>query len=251
MRTTITSLGKATLMAGAIVLVLSAGSARAADEHQSEQFHEEPPVLATLLIDRLEHRWRDGENSVDWDVQGWIGGDTNKVWFNAEGSKPVDGKLEEAEFQVLYSRMVSEFWDAQVGIRHDVRPEPQTTYGVAGFQGVAPYFFDVTAQLFVSEDGDFSARLEAEYDLLITQKLILQPVAEMNVSAQRVPELHVGRGINDVELGLRLRYEFVKEFAPYIGVDWERKLGETANIARAHGEDPSDVSFVTGVRFWF
>jgi copper resistance protein B len=116
---------------------------------------------------------------------------------------------------------------------------------------VAPYFFDVTAQLFVSEDGDFSARLEAEYDLLITQKLILQPVAEVNVSAQRVRELDVGPGFNDVELGLRLRYEVVREFAPYIGVNWERKLGETADIARDHGEDASDVSFVTGVRFWF
>jgi copper resistance protein B len=255
MRTTTKSLPRATLMAGAIVLALSEGSAQAqaqaADEHSSEPFHEEPPILGTLLIDRFEHRWRDGENSVDWDVQGWIGGDTNKVWFNAEGSKPVEGGVEEAEFQLLYSRMVSEFWDAQVGFRHDVRPQPQTTYGVIGFQGVAPYFFDVTAQLFVSEDGDFSARLEAEYDLLITQKLILQPAAEVNVSAQRVRDLHVGPGFNDVELGLRLRYEFVREFAPYIGVNWERKLGETADIARDHGEDASDVSLVTGVRFWF
>jgi copper resistance protein B len=238
-------------MAGAILLALSAGSARAADEHPSEQFHEAPPILGTLLIDRFEHRWRDGENSIDWDVQGWVGGDTNKIWFNAEGSKPVEGGAERAEFQLLYSRMTSEFGDAQIGVRHDVRPRPQTTYGVLGFQGVAPYFFDVNAQLFVSEDGDFSARLEAEYDLLITQKLILQPRAEVNVSAQRVRELDVGPGFNDVDLGLRLRYEVVREFAPYIGVNWERKLGETADIARDHGEDASDVSFVAGVRFWF
>ena len=242
---------RAALMAGAILLAISAGSARAAEEQPPEQFHEEPPVVGTLLIDQFEHRWRDGENSIDWDAQGWVGGDTNKVWFNAEGSKPVDGEVEEAEFQLLYSRMTSEFWDAQIGIRHDVRLQPQTTYGVIGFQGVAPYFFEVTAQLFVSEDGDFSTRLEAEYDLLITQKLILQPAAEVNVSAQRVRELDVGPGFNDVELGLRLRYEVVREFAPYIGVSWERKLGETADIAREHGEDPSDLSLVAGVRFWF
>jgi len=125
-------------MAGAILLALSAGSARAAEEQPPEQFHEEPPVVGTLLIDQFEHRWRDGENSINWDAQGWVGGDTNKVWFNAEGSKPVDGEVEEAEFQLLYSRMTSEFWDAQIGIRHDVRPQPQTTYGVIGFQGVAP-----------------------------------------------------------------------------------------------------------------
>jgi copper resistance protein B len=251
MQTKTTGLGKAALMACTVALALSAGSARAADEHQSQQFHEEPPIVGTLIIDRLEHRWRDGENSVDWEAEGWIGGDTNKLWFNAEGSKPVEGGVEEAEFQLLYSRMLSEFWDAQAGIRHDVRPVPQTTYGLLGFQGVAPYFFDVTAQLFVSEDGDFSARLDAETDLLITQKLILQPAFEVNASAQRVGEFHLGRGINDVELGLRLRYEFVKEFAPYLGVSWERKLGETANIARAHGEDASDLSVLAGVRFWF
>lgn len=218
---------------------------------QAEQFHEEPPILGTLLIDRLEHRLRDGKDSVDWEVEGWIGGDTHKLWLNMEGSKPVKGGVEEAEFQLLYSRMVSEFWDVQAGVRHDVRPRPQTTYGVVGLQGVAPYFLDVNVQAFLSEDGDASARLEVESDLLITQKLILQPVAEVNFSAQRVPELHLGRGINDVELGLRLRYEFVREFAPYIGVSWERKLGETSNIARQHGEDPSDLSFVTGIRFWF
>lgn len=159
--------------------------------------------------------------------------------------------MEEAEFQFLYSRMISEFWDVQAGVRHDVRPRPQTTYAVVGVQGVAPYFFDITAQTFLSENGKLSARLEAEYDLLITQKLILQPVAEINVSAQRVRELDLGRGINDVELGLRLRYEFAREFAPYVGVNWERKLGETANIARRHGEDASSLSFVTGIRFWF
>lgn len=255
MRTTMTSLGRTALVAVAMVLALSTGAARAADgprlDHQSERFHEEPPILGTLLVDRLEHRWRDGENSVEWDVQGWIGGDTNKLWFNSEGSKVVDGKLERAEFQLLYSRMVSEFWDVQVGVRHDLRPEPQTTYGVLGFQGLAPYFFDVTAQLFVSEDGDLSARIEAESDLFITQKLVLQPFAEMNASAHRVSDLHVGQGINDIELGLRLRYEVAKEFAPYVGVNWERKLGETANIARDHGEDPNDLAFVAGVRFWF
>lgn len=255
MTTTMTGPGRAALLTAALAMAVPAGGARAADDarhdHQAERFHEEPPILATLQVDRLEHRWRDGENSLDWELHGWIGGDTDKLWFNSKGTKPVDGKLERAEFQLLYSRMLSEFWDVQAGVRHDLRPEPQTTYGVFGFQGVAPYFLDVTAQMFVSEDGDVSARLEADYDLLITQRLVLQPVAEVNASARRVVERHVGSGINSVELGLRLRYEFAREFAPYVGVNWERKLGETAGIARDHGEDPADLSFVAGVRFWF
>ncbi|MBP2311816.1 copper resistance protein B [Azospirillum soli] len=245
------SLHKAMFLAGALSLALSAGSARAAEAPDAQQFHEEPPLLATLLVDQFEHRWRDGENSVDWELEGWVGGDTNKFWFSSRGSKPVKGAVEEAEFQFLYSRMVSEFWDIQAGVRHDVRPQPQTTYAVAGFKGVAPYYFDVTAQAFLSEDANVSARFEVEYDVLITQKLVIQPLAEISVSAQRVRELHLGRGINDIELGLRLRYEVVKEFAPYVGVTWERKLGETADIARQHGEDPSDLAFVAGVRFWF
>lgn len=245
---------RATLIAGA--LALSTGAAMAADphgtsQHGAEAFHEEPPILATLSVERFEHRWKDGENSLDWEAEGWIGGDTHKLRFRAEGEKPVDGPVEEAEFQLLYSRMVSEFWDAQIGVRHDVRPLPQTTYAVAGFEGMAPYFLDVTALAFLSEDGDLSARLEAEQDLLITQRLVLQPRIEVNASAQRVRELHAGRGVNDVELGLRLRYEMAREFAPYVGVSWERKLGETAEMARAHGEDASTLSFLAGLRVWF
>lgn len=242
---------KAVLLAGMLTLANLSGPARAGEEHEAQQFHEEPPVLATLLVDQLEHRWRDGENSVDWELRGWIGGDTHKFWVNARGSKPVEGGVEKAEFQFLYSRMVSEFWDVQAGIRYDVRPQPQTTYAVAGVKGIAPYYFDVTAQAFLSDEGNLSGRIEAEYDVLITQKLILQPLAEINLSAQRVRELDLGRGISNIELGLRLRYEVVKEFAPYVGVSWERKLGETANIARRHGEDPSDLAFLAGVRFWF
>jgi copper resistance protein B len=103
----------------------------------------------------------------------------------------------------------------------------------------------------VSEKGDLSARLEAEYDLLITQRLVLQPKAELAVAAQRVPELGVGSGLNDIELGLRLRYEFSREFAPYVGVHWERKVGETARLAREEGEQADSLWVVAGLRFWF
>ncbi|MFV3131631.1 copper resistance protein B [Niveispirillum sp. KHB5.9] len=235
----------------AALLMLGVSGVQAAEDHAHVPSHDHLPLIGTFKVDHLEHRFQDGRNVLKWEAQGWYGGDTERVWFNTEGEKPAGEGVEEAEFQLLYSRMWSEFWDVQAGVRHDVRPQPQTTYGVVGFKGVAPYFFEVNAQAFISEDGDVSARLKAEYELLITQKLILQPALEVNASAQRVRELETGTGLTDMSLGLRLRYELVKEFAPYVGVNWERKLGGTARLARAHGEDPSAVSLLTGIRFWF
>ncbi|WP_169732838.1 copper resistance protein B [Azospirillum halopraeferens] len=233
------------------LLVLAATPVRAAGPEHAERFHEELPILATLRVERLEHRRYDGANTVDWRLHGWIGDGTNKLWFDSEGHRTTDGDVEEAEVRLLYSRMVSEFWDVQAGVRHDLRPRPQTTYGVLGVRGTAPWFIETSAHAFVAEDGALSARLEAEHDLLITGSLVLQPSVEVNLSSRRVHEREIGRGVTDVELGLRLRYEFAREFAPYVGVVWERKLGQTADLARAHGEDAGNLSFVTGVRFWF
>ena len=120
-----------------------------------------------------------------------------------------------------------------------------------GVQGLAPYWFEVDAAAFVSDDGDVSARLEAEYELFLTQKLILQPRAELDFAVQDVPELGIGSGLSTAEAGLRLRYEFRREFAPYIGVSWRRAFGETADFTRADGEDVESISFVAGLRLWF
>lgn len=234
-----------------VILGLGAVAAGAAEDHAHLSNHDHLPLIGTFKVDHLENRWQDGRNILKWEAQGWYGGDTEKIWFNTEGEKPAGDGVEEAEFQLLYSRMWSEFWDVQAGIRHDVRPQPQTTYGVVGIKGIAPYFFEVNAQAFLSEDGRVSARLKAEYELLLTQKLILQPALEINAAAQRDRALETGRGLTDLSLGLRLRYELVKEFAPYIGINWDRKLGGTASLARAQGEDPDALSFVTGIRFWF
>ena len=244
---------KGSLAAAAAVataLTASVGVAQTVEVDQAQDFHEEP-LLWTVLVDRLEHRWQNGENSVNWEAEAFVGGDYQKIWLTTEGEKPVDGAVEEAEIQLLYSRMIGDFWDVQAGIRHDVRPQPQTTYAVLGLQGLAPYFFEVDAQAFLSEDGDLTASAEAEFDLLITQKLILQPVAEVNFALQDVEELGIGAGVSDIGLGLRLRYEIVREFAPYVGVQWERQLGQTADFARAEGEDPDVFSVLAGIRFWF
>lgn len=212
----------------------------------------EPGQIFTFFeAEQFEYRLNEDGSSFNWDAQGWIGGDDNKAWLKTEGEKPFGEPLEEAEVQLLYSRRISDFFDAQIGGRFDLRPEPERGFLVLGLQGLAPYWIEIDASAFVSHKGEVSARFEAEADILITQSLVLQPIAELNLAVQDVEERGVGSGINDLELGLRLRYEIVREFAPYVGVTWERKFGETADFARDEGEDPGAVSFVTGVRFWF
>ncbi|MCF4167546.1 copper resistance protein B [Zavarzinia compransoris] len=212
----------------------------------------EPGQLFTFFqAEQFEYRANDGHDSLNWDAQGWIGNDDHKAWLKTEGEKPTDGRLEKGEIQLLYSRRISDFFDAQAGVRYDIEPGPERGFGVFALQGLAPYWFEIDASAFVSNEGEVSARFEAEYDLLITQKLILQPTTEVNFAVQSVRERGIGSGINDVELGLRLRYEIERKFAPYIGISWERKIGETADIAQDEGEDIDTLSFVTGIRFSF
>lgn len=200
--------------------------------------------------DRLEYRARAGEDGYLWDVQGYYGGDIDKFWFKSEGEGSFGEPIEDVEVQALYSRAIGPFFDLQAGIRQDLTG-PERTHAVLGVQGLAPYMFEVDAAAFLSTKGDLTARIEAEYDQRITQRLILQPRAEMNLSAQDIPELGIGSGIDNLELGLRLRYEIVPEFGPYIGVEQEWKLGGSRDYAHAAGEDASVTNYVVGVRFWF
>lgn len=208
-------------------------------------------AYSQLMIDRLEYRALDGRDGYHWEGEGWIGGDINRLAIKSEGDGAVGGTLESAEVQALYSRAIDPWWNVIGGVRQDVRPQPQRTYATIGIEGLAPYWFEVEGQLFLSNKGDAHLRLEGSYDQRITQRLILQPAVEVNVAAQDVPEIGVGSGLSDIELGLRLRYEIAREFAPYVGVNWERKVGDTARFARAAGERASATSLVMGVRFWF
>lgn len=222
--------------------------ARAREELRAEQ----GDVRAyRVVVDQLEARFQEGRDGYLWDAQGWYGGDIDKLWIKTEGEGSFGEETEEAEVQALWSRAITPWFDVQAGLRYDFRPDPERGHLVVGLQGLVPYMFEVDAAAFVSDEGDVSARVEAEYDVLITQRLILQPRAEVNLAAQEVRELGIGSGINDIELGLRLRYEFAREFAPYVGAEWERKLGETADFARDEGEGVDDLFFVTGVRIWF
>jgi copper resistance protein B len=213
-------------------------------------------VFWFLLFDQLEYRGNEGPDTLNWDVQGWIGGDYNRIWVKTEGEHQTSGdSAGEAEVQVLYSRLISPFWDFQAGVRYErlygTGPDPSRGFAVAGIQGLAPYWFELDFALFLSDDGDVSARLTAEYDLLLTQRLILQPRLEVDVAAQDVPEFGLGKGFNDIELGLRLRYEIRREFAPYIGISWTRQLGDTADITRSEGGDVDNFAVLAGLRLWF
>lgn len=209
-----------------------------------------------LLVDQLEYRLNDSDDLFRWDTEGWYGGDFNRFWFKTEGEQALQGpSAGSAEVHGYYSRLIAPFWDAQIGVRYDQLWEsgsdPSRFFAAIGVEGFAPYRFEVTPTLFISEDGDFSARFTATKEYRITQRLIAQGRFETEIAAQDVPKFGVGDGFNYVELGFRLRYEIRREFAPYIGVNWERKLGETARFARQGGEDPDVLSFVAGIRVWF
>jgi copper resistance protein B len=205
----------------------------------------------SFLVDRVETRIRDGRDGFEWDAQGWIGGDIDKFWVKTEGEGAFGEELESAEVQALWSHAIDPWFDLQLGVRHDFRPDPQRTHLVLGIQGLAPYWFEVDAAAFLSNKGDVTARIEAEYDQRITQSLILQPRVEFDLAAQDVAELGIGSGLSTASAGARLRYEFIPEFAPYIGVEYERAFGDTADFRRADGEKAGGWSFLVGLRTWF
>lgn len=219
---------------------------------RAHALHEMGGMTQTFLMaDRLEVQVSDTDESLVWDAQGWYGGDIDKLWFKSEGEVALDGGgVQDAEVQVLWSRAVSAYWDVQAGLRYDIEPEGRA-HAVLGVHGLAPYLFEIDAAAFLSEEGDLTAHIETEYDLRFTQRLILQPRLELEASAQDVPERGLGAGLTGVSAGLRLRYEIVREVAPYLGVEWRRSLGDTADYVRAGGVDPEETLWVAGVRLWY
>lgn len=211
---------------------------------------EDDPLLFKLMIDKLEWRAAEGENPLVWEADAWVGKDLKKLWFKTEGEYR-DGETEAAYVEALYSRAVSPYWDLQVGWRHDARPRPTRDWFAVGFKGLAPYWFEVDATLYGGGNQSAFARLEAEYEILLTQRLILSPEIEANIFAREDERRGIGSGLSDTEVGLRLRYEIRREFVPYIGINWEKKYGDTGDFAKEEGEGTSDLQFLVGVRAWF
>jgi copper resistance protein B len=207
-------------------------------------------TVGEVLIDQLEWRNTKGGNAAFWDAQAWYGGDYNKVWLKTEGER-AGGATRDARADLLWDRIISRWWNLQAGARQDFGQGPSRTWAALGVEGLAPYWFNVEATLYVGEEGRTAARLKSEYDLLLTQRLILQPQAEANLYGKSDPARQIGSGLSDLEVGLRLRYEIRREFAPYVGLAWDRRFGRSADLARAAGEDPNDVQVLAGVRVLF
>jgi len=226
-----------------IAILLSSGFSYAGEMNDD-------PLLTMLVVEQLEIRDTDGKNPLVWEAEGWIGKDLDKLWIKTEGEY-VDGHAAEMELQMLYSRAVAPFWDLQLGWRHDIRPSPERDWLAFGLKGLAPYYFDIDAALFVGGSGRTAARLKTEYEFMLTQKLVLVPEVEVNFYGKDDSDTGTGSGLSDIEAGLRLRYELRREFAPYVGLNWTKLYGKTADFARDDGEDVDDIQLVFGVSFWF
>jgi copper resistance protein B len=206
-------------------------------------------AFSMLRFNSFEWRSADSEDSLSWDAQAWYGTDYNKLWLKSEGDRA--GGQTDARTEVLWDRIFARWWNVQAGVRHDLGEGTARTWAAFGVQGIAPYFFEVEATAYVGEAGRTALRFSGDYELLLTQRLILQSELELNVFGKNDPRNRIGSGVSDTELALRLRYEFRREFAPYVGVAWTQRYGNTADLARAARRDVSEVQWLAGVCWWF
>lgn len=209
-----------------------------------------PSVNSLLLVNRLEHG--DGRHGTgqSWEASGWIGGDLNRLWLRSEGERSA-GRTDASDLEVLYGRSISPWWDLLAGVKQDFRPADSRSWAAFGIQGLAPYKFETSATLYFGSGGQVMASAEVEYDVLLSNRLILQPLLEATVAARDEPRQGIGKGLNKVEAGLRLRYEISRRFAPYVGITHERLFGDTADHARAAEGHARDTRWVAGIRMWF
>jgi len=207
-------------------------------------------MFGLVSLDRFEYVDTDAGSALAWSLQGWLGGDFNRFAFRSEGTRE-HGRIEQADVELLWSHAVAPFWDSKLGIRHDIGRGPDRSWVALGVQGLAPYGIDLSATAYVVEQGRTAARFEADYRLLLTQRLVLQPRFEVNAYSKDDPAARIGAGIADAELGLRLAYEIRREFAPYIGIERHQLFGATADLAHASGEGRGDTQWLAGVRLWF
>jgi copper resistance protein B len=205
--------------------------------------------IGKVLFDQLEGHAGAGEGAFAWDAQAWYGGDYDKLWTKIEGEHTSGDTA--ARLEALWDHVFSRWWSVQSGARLDVSDGRNRGWAALGVQGLAPYWFEVESTLYVGAQGRTALRLEAEYELLLTQRLILQPDVELNAYGKSDPEALIGSGLSDAQVGLRLRYEIRRELAPYAGVLWTRRFGDTGRLFRAQGGDDNELSFVAGVRVWF
>jgi copper resistance protein B len=203
-----------------------------------------------VLFDQFEWQSAAEGDVLAWDLSAWAGRDIDRIWLRSEGER-VDATNEALDVEALWGHAFARWWDVVAGVRHDFDSGPSRTWAAFGVQGVAPYKFEVQATAYVAESGWTAAKLEAEYELLLTNRWILQPLVELNIYGEDEPQRGIGSGLGSTEIALRLRYEIRREIAPYIGVTWDRKWGDTADLARGEGEAVEDTRWIAGLRIWF
>ena len=218
--------------------------------HHLQTFHGGQRVFQ-LFNNVMEYQARKGRDGYEWDSEAWYGGDIDRLWLKSEGDGTFGRSLDRAEVQALYSHAIDPYFNLQGGVRYDFKPKPSRVYATVGIEGLAPSFFELEGALFLSNKGEVMARAEGYYDQRITQRLILQPRAELNFAAQNSRDIGVGSGLSDAELGLRLRYDISRQFSPYVGVQYKRAFGATRRYVRDAGEDAGGWEFLAGVRTWF
>jgi copper resistance protein B len=246
--------------AGAIVGLASAAAAQVpatqgqpvpAGDHEMGQPVMDRMIFVHGILDQFEGRTDGRSPDFRWSGEGWAGTDYDKFWVKTEGFRRTNGTVDDGKHEFLYDRAITTYFDVQAGLRSDIDSRRNRNWAALGFEGLAPLFFRIEGTGYVSDSGHFAAHFEGSYDLLLTNRLILQPEVEIDLYSKSDPTRLVGAGISDIDTGLRLRYEFDRKFAPYIGVAYEGKFGQTASFARRAGEGTSGVRFTFGVRSWF
>lgn len=230
-----------------LLIALLPTASFAMDEHSAH------PEQAQWMLSGDQLEWRDADEGdlIGWDISGWYGGDIYRVTASSQG-EALDGDTEAHELELGLQKSITPFWNLDAGWRRDLQPDdPSRDWAFIGASGTAPWFIETDAKLFVGESGLTNLSIALSYELLFTQKLILEPELEINAYGKDDKQLGIESGLTSLEAGLRLRYELVRQFAPYIGAHHEASLGDTADLARAAGEDTSETLFVAGVRFWY
>lgn len=229
--------------------VTDADRAAAFPDVHGHTVHDEA-VNFFVLAEELEWQGADGASAFVWKARGWVGRDRDRLWFRSSGEAE-DGRPGSGSVEALYGRMISPWWDVVAGVRQDVGPGDPQTWAAIGLQGLAPYWFEVEATAYVGASGRTRFELETEYEFLLSNRLILQPLVELDIYGKDEPDRGIGAGLSEIETGVRLRYEIRREFAPYVGVVWSQKLFGTADFAREAGERVSSARVAMGLRVWF
>ncbi|MGH8143104.1 MAG: copper resistance protein B [Steroidobacteraceae bacterium] len=210
---------------------------------------EDQHVYAHALLDEFEGRFGSGANGFRWDGEAWVGSDTNRVWLKSEGFAAV-GRTEGGQHELLYDRPISPYFDLQTGVRYDLDSSAGRGWAAIGVEGLAPQFFEVSATAYASDAGHFAAKLVGSYEELLTQRLIAEPLLELDLYSRSDPQRQIGAGLSELDAGVRLRYEIVRKFAPYLGVTYDKRFGQTATFARANAEPAGALQVSIGIRMW-